>query len=126
MLRTILSVVAGIAAWVVLVTIADRAMRAAWPEYQAAWSAMAFTLPMMIARLAESTVALIVASWAASRIAPMSRAAPWALGLVLLAIFVPIHYTIWSKFPIWYHAYFLTSLVAVSVVVGSLARSRTA
>ena len=44
MLRTLLSVVAGIAAWFVLVTIADRVMRAEWPAYQAVWSAMAFAL----------------------------------------------------------------------------------
>jgi len=122
MLRTILSVVAGIAVWFVLVTIADRVMRAEWPAYQAAWSAMAFILPMMIARLTESTVALIVASWAAARIAPLSRAAPWALGIVLLAFFVPVHIMIWSKFPILYHAFFLTSLVAIPAIVGTVGR----
>ena len=125
MLRTLLSVVAGIAAWFVLVTIADRVMRAEWPAYQAVWSAMAFALPMMIARLAESTVALIVASWAAACIAPLSRAAPWALGLVLLAVFIPVHIGIWSKFPIWYHAYFLSSLLLIPLAVGMLTR-RTA
>jgi hypothetical protein len=120
MLRTVLSVVAGLVAWFVLVTIADRGMRAEWPAYQAVWSAMTFTLPMMIARLAESSVALVVASWATSRIAPLSRAAPWVLGVVMLAIFIPVHIGIWSKFPIWYHVYFLTSLVALPPIVAKL------
>ena len=120
MLRTVLSVVAGLVAWFVLVTIADRLMRAGWPAYQAAWGAMAFTLAMMLARLAESTAALLVASWATARIAPLSRAAPWALGIVMLAIFIPVHIGIWSKFPIWYHAYFLTSLVALPPIVAKL------
>jgi len=126
MLRTVLSVIAGMAAWLVLVTIADRVMRAQWPEYQAVWSAMAFTLPMMIARLAESTAALIIASWAAARIAPASRLAPWAFGLVMLAIFAPYHLIyIWAKFPPWYHAYFLGSLLLIPPAVGMLTR-RTA
>jgi hypothetical protein len=123
MLRTILSVVAGAVAWFVLVTIADRAMRAQWPEYQAVWSAMAFTLPMMLARLAESTAALIIASWAATRIAPTSRPAPWAFGLVMLAVFAPYHLLyIWAKFPPWYHAYFLSSLLLIPLAVGMLTR----
>lgn len=126
MLRTILSVVAGLVAWFVLVTIADRVMRAQWPEYQAVWSAMAFTLPMMIARLVESTVALIIASWAAARIAPASRLAPLAVGLVMFAVFAPYHLLyIWSKFPIWYHAYFLSSLLLIPLAAGMLTR-RTA
>lgn len=126
MLRTILSVVAGAVAWFVLVSIADRVMRAQWPEYQAVWSAMAFTLPMMLARLAESTAALIIASWAATRIAPTSRPAPWAFGLVMLTVFAPYHLLyIWAKFPPWYHAYFLSSLLLIPLAVGVLTR-RTA
>jgi hypothetical protein len=126
MLRTIGAVVAGAVAWFVLVTIADRVMRAEWPEYQAVWSAMAFTLPMMIARLAESTIALIAASWAATRIAPASRSAPWVFGLVMLAVFAPYHLLyIWAKFPPWYHAYFLSSLLLIPLAVGTLTR-RTA
>lgn len=126
MLRTILSVAAGMVTWFVLVTIADRVMRAEWPAYQAVWSAMAFTLPMMIARLAESTAALIIASWAATRVAPASRPAPWAFGLVMLAVFAPYHLLyIWAKFPPWYHAFFLSSLLLIPLAVGMLTR-RTA
>ena len=122
MLKTIGAVVAGAVLWIVLATIADRVMRAEWPEYQAALSAMAFTLPMMLARLAESTVALIIAAWATARIAEGSRAAPWALAAVMLAFFIPTHVMIWSKFPIWYHAYFLSSLLLIPLAVGMLTR----
>ncbi len=123
MLKTIGAVVAGAVLWIVLVSIADRVMRAAWPEYQAALSAMAFTLPMMLARLAESTVALIIAAWATAKIAPDSRVAPWALALVMLAPFAPYHLlVIWAKFPIWYHAYFLTSLLVLPPLTARLAR----
>jgi hypothetical protein len=125
MLRAVLGVVAGLVVWFVVVTVADRAMRAGWPAYQAVWSANAFTLPMLIARLSESFVASIAAAVVAARIAP-APAVPWALGVVLLAVFIPIHIGLWAKFPVWYHATFLASLPAISVAVGSLARGRRA
>ena len=124
MVRTVLSVVAGIVAWVVIATAINYAMRHAWPEYAAVEKAMNFTLPMMLARLAESTIALVAAAIVTARIAPASPYAPWALGLVMLLCFLPVHYSIWDKFPIWYHVYFLSSLVLVSGIVGRLAQRK--
>jgi hypothetical protein len=84
---------------------------------------MTFTLPMMIARLTESTAALVVASLVVARITPGWRAAAAVFGVVMLAIFLPIHYSLWSKFPVWYHAYFLGSLIVAPVFVASVIRS---
>jgi hypothetical protein len=117
MVRTVLSVIAGVVVWLVVVTVIDRTMRAFWPDYAANFAAMTFTLPMMIARLAESTVALIIASLVAARIAPASRAALWAFGILMFLPFAYYHSTIWAKFPIWYHAYFLLSLLAVPALI---------
>ncbi|HTT96871.1 MAG TPA: hypothetical protein VMF58_02390 [Rhizomicrobium sp.] len=126
MVRTILSVAAGVIAWLVLVTVMDRTMRHFWPDYAANFVAMTFTLQMMFARLAESTVALIIAAMIAAGVAPTSRAAPWAFAILMLAFFIPVHYTIWAKFPIWYHVYFLASLLLIPLIVGHLFRTRTA
>jgi hypothetical protein len=124
MVRTVLSVIAGVVAWIIVVTAVDIAMRHFWPEYGAVFRALTFTLPMMLARLIESTAALIIAAIVTVRIAPASRYAPWAFGIVMLAIFVPTHYIVWAKFPIWYHAYFLSSLVIVPVLTASAARGK--
>ena len=124
MVRTVLSVIAGIVAWGLVATAINFAMRHAWPDYAAVEKAMTFTLPMMLARLSESTVALVLAAIVTVRIAPLSRTAPWALGVVMLLFFIPVHYSLWDKFPIWYHAYFLTSLVVVPVIVGSVVGSK--
>ncbi len=124
MIRTIAGVAAGVIAWVILATLIDRTMRHFWPDYADVIAAMKFTLPMMIARLAESTVALIIAAMIAAGVAPASRAVSWAFGILMLAFFIPVHYTIWSKFPIWYHAYFLLSLIAVPVLVGSVMQGK--
>jgi uncharacterized protein (DUF983 family) len=44
-------------------------------------------------------------------------------GVILLILFLPIHYSIWPKFPIWYHLTFLTSLPVLSVAGGRFARA---
>ena len=122
MVRVVLGVLAGVVVWVAVVTVIDRMMRHFWPDYTAVFTAMTFTLPMMLARLAESTVALIAASWTTVRVSQGHRNAPWALGILMLAFFIPVHYTIWSKFPIWYHAYFLLSLIAIPVLIANAIR----
>ena len=69
MWRKIGSVVAGLAAWVVIATILDRALRLVWPEYAAALPVFQFTLPMMLARLTEGALTTIAAGWFARWIA---------------------------------------------------------
>lgn len=121
MLRTILSAVAGVVAWGVIVTLLNFGLRYGMAGYHAAEPAMAFDLPMMIARLTESTIALVIAAIVMARLAKGAAAAPWVMAAVLLAVFAPFHAMIWSKFPVWYHAYFLGSLLVVPLAVGRLA-----
>jgi hypothetical protein len=120
--RTVLGVIAGFVVWWLVVTVIDRTMRSFWPDYAAVFQAMTFTLPMMFARLAESTVAITIAALVAARVAPASRNIGWAFGIVMLLFFIPIHYGLWSRFPVWYHAYFLGSLVAIPLIVTSVRR----
>jgi Zn-dependent protease len=121
MLRIVLGAIAGVATWFVAVTLLNLGLRYGWPDYHAVEKAMTFTVPMMAARLTESTVALVMAALVTARLSRGSIAASWLLGLILLAIFAPFHYAIWDKFPVWYHLTFLTSLPLVSVVVGMMA-----
>ena len=123
MVRTVLGVVAGVVTGLVVVTVIDRTMRYFWPDYAAVFAAMTFTLPMMVARLTESTIALIIASLVTIRVAAASRIAPWAFAVLMFVPFAYYHSTIWAKFPVWYHAFFLGSLIVVPVLVGNL-RSR--
>lgn len=118
MLRTILGVIAGVVGWGVLVTIMNFGLHAVWPAYAAADTpaAMSFDLPMKLARLTESSIASILAALIAQRVAPRSSYAVPVFGLILFVVFVPIHYGLWTKFPIWYHAYFLASLVVLPLL----------
>lgn len=124
MWRAIGGIIAGVVVWAVVVTILNLGLRYGWPAYGAVEKSMAFTLPMMIARLSESGISSLVSGYAARRIG-RNAWSPLIAGAVLLAAFVPVHYAIWSKFPVWYHLTFLSSLVILGVVGGLLAAGRT-
>ena len=41
------------------------------------------------------------------------------VGSVVLAMFLPAHIALWSKFPVWYHLTFLLTIIP-AVLVGAL------
>jgi hypothetical protein len=125
MLRRIGGAIIGIVVWGIVVSVLNLGLRHGWPAYAAVEKAMLFTVPMMAARLSISGISSLVGGFAAAAIGRSGQAALIA-GVLLLLIFLPIHYTIWSKFPIWYHLTFLVSLPLLSLVGGQVSRPRTA
>jgi hypothetical protein len=113
--RKIAAVVLGLAAWVVVASVADRLLRAAWPEYAAALPTFAFSLGMLCARQIEGAVATLATGRVVAAVAKGHRPTAVAAGIVLLLVFVPGHVRIWDKFPVWYHLLFLGSLVPLTV-----------
>lgn len=122
MLRSVLAALAGIAVAVVLAVALNYIIVWAIPGYHDVMKSMNFDMTMMLARLADSTVALLVASYVTTRIARGAMLASWLLAGIMLALFVPEHIHIWAKLPVWYHAYFLASLVVIPLGVGRAAR----
>lgn len=118
MWRTLAGVVAGLVSWAVIATILNFGVRLAIPGYAQAEPVLAFTLAMKIARLLLAAIACLGAGAIVRFVAPSSRAAPIAVGLVLLGLFLPMHLQIWNKLPVWYHLTFLVTLVPL-VVLGS-------
>ena len=124
MKRAVLGFIVGLLAWAVVVSLIDRVLRFSIAGYAAAEPALAFTLGMMWARLIMAAVTSLLAGAVLGAIAPTSRIAPWAVGLVLLAVFIPIHARLWHAFPVWYHLSFLVPLAPL-IAVGALAKSRS-
>jgi hypothetical protein len=120
MAKKVLGVIAGLAVWVGVVTIAGFVMRASWPAYASVADAMTFTLPMMIVRLTVGALATITMGMVTSAITRRSIAPSVVAGALLLLAFIPQHVMIWEKFPIWYHLTFLLSLVPLTVLGGRL------
>jgi hypothetical protein len=123
MLRPVGGTLAGIVTWIVVVTALNFGLRHGWHDYAAVEKAMTFTLPMMAARLAISALSSLASGLVAAVIDKGGWAA-LASGAVLLLLFLPVHYWIWDKFPIWYHLTFLTSLPLLSFAGGSLRGAR--
>jgi hypothetical protein len=119
MKRSILACLAGLLMWVVVVTVINRVLRLSLPNYTAAEQTIQFTLGMKWARLLMAIVTSVVAGAVTGWISRSSRWAQLIVGGVVLAIFVPLHVAIWSKFPVWYHLTFLLTIIP-SVLVGAL------
>ena len=124
MARTTLGVGAGLAAWVTIASLAGGIMRGAWPEYASVADAMTFTLPMLLARLAIGALATLAAGLVTAIIARPSLLARLMPGVLLLVVFIPIHFMLWDKFPVWYHLTFLGSLVPLTCVGGKIGEAR--
>ena len=123
MWRTIGSIVAGLVAWAVAVTLLNFGLRAAIPGYHAAEATLQFTLAMKIGRLTEAALSSVVAGAVVGLIAPSRKWAPWLVGLIILAMFLPVHVKLWDKFPLWYHLAFLVPLAPLVALGASLTRN---
>lgn len=123
MWRAIAGIFAGLVAWVLVVTVLNWGLRLWLPGYTQAEPAMLFTLGMKIARLTIGAITSLIAGALVRAITP-AKLAPWIVGLVLLALFVPDHIHVWHRFPIWYHLTFLVTLAPL-VAFGARLMSNT-
>jgi len=109
--RQILAFLAGLVTWILVASIINRLLRAGMPGYAAAEPALTFTLLMKWSRLAFAALASLSAGYVVARLAPGARRLPLILGALVLALFLPVHYDLWDKLPVWYHLVFLISIV---------------
>jgi hypothetical protein len=125
MANGVLAVVAGLVVWGVMTTVAGLIMRGVWPEYGAVANTMAFTFPMMLARLSIGSAATVAAGCVTARLARRPTLVTLTTGVILLALFIPQLVMLWARFPVWYHLTFLLSLVPLTYLGGTIARART-
>jgi hypothetical protein len=121
-MRNCIGIVAGLAVWLGIAFVAGLIMREAWPAYVSVAEAMTFTLPMMIGRLSIGAVATISMGFVTACIS-QSKLARLIPGLIMLIFFIPEHAKLWDKFPIWYHLWFLLSLVPLTYVGNRIAQA---
>jgi hypothetical protein len=120
MSKNILAVIAGLVVWVIIVIAMGEIMRSSWPAYASVATAMTFTLPMLVARLSISVLATLAAGLVTASIAARTMLVRLMPGMLLLAAFIPVHISLWDKFPVWYHLTFLVSLVPLTYVGGTI------
>jgi hypothetical protein len=109
-LKIVFGVLIGLVVWIVVATVGNFVIRALVFGYAEAEPAMRFTLPMLLARLGLGALSSAAAGFVC---AASLRSVPNAvklLAVVLVILFVPVHYSLWAQFPLWYHVVFLVSL----------------
>ncbi len=114
MKKIIFGVLAGLVTWIVVASIGNRLLRVGIAGYTDVEATMAFTQPMLIARLVLGAVSSLVAGYVMAWTSGSSSAGTKVLAGVLLLLFVPMHIALWTKFPAWYHLVFLASLVLLT------------
>lgn len=109
------ALIVALVVWFVVATAVHRFMCLVWPAYAVATPLMNFSLPMKIARLLLGAVCTVLAAATARRLSA-ARWLPLMIGVALLVLFVPGHYRIWDRFPVWYHLTFLGSLIPLALL----------
>ncbi|MGE5616338.1 MAG: hypothetical protein ACM3X5_05425 [Bacillota bacterium] len=122
-LRIVLAIAAGFVVWWVVATVGNWAIRALLPGYAEVEKAMTFSLAMLVARLVLGAVSSLAAGATATTIARRARVASLVLAFLLLALFIPVHASLWPRFPAWYHIVFLVSLPLLVLAGARLATS---
>lgn len=120
MVRSTVAVAAGFVAWFVAASLGNLLVRALIPTYAAVEAAMTFTLSMLLARLAVGAISSLVAGLVCSSVAPQSRKALYVLAVLMVVFFLPVHYSLFAKFPVWYHLVFLGTLAPLIILGGTL------
>ena len=120
MIKATIGVIAGFLIWFVAATLGNLLVRVLVANYAAAEAAMAFTPPMLVARLAVAFFSSLVAGFACSYLTRGAHRATYALSLIMLIFFLPVHYKLLAQFPIWYHVVFLCTLAPLIIIGGAL------
>ena len=115
-LKTLGAVIAALVTWFLVATMVNLALGALWPHYHEAEIAFNFTLAMKLARLVLGAISTLSAGFVAAWIDKGRMRAATLTGVVLLGLFIPGHYRIWDKFPVWYHLTFLVSLLPLTLL----------
>ena len=119
-LKTVGAVIAALVAWFLVATVLNLALRAWWPHYHEAETAFNFTIAMKLARLVLGAISTLSAGFVAAWIGKSRMASATLTGIALLCLFIPGHYRIWDKFPVWYHLTFLVSLLPLTLLGAAL------
>jgi len=122
MVRSIAGVAGGLVVWMLVATLGNLALRFRWPGYADVEKEMTFTLAMLVGRLVLGAVSSLCAGATVAWITKRDARVVAIFAAVLFALFVPVHYNLWGKFPVWYHIVFLASLVVMPLLGAALYR----
>lgn len=99
--------------------IATLLARRLWPGYAVAEPDKAYDIAMLAGRLAVGALSVTGGAGAATAVARDDGQAALWLGVLALAVSLPIHLvSVWADYPAWYHMLYLGYLVPIAGLVG--------
>ena len=123
MMRAILAVIAGYAAWTVIWLGGNALFFGEAARVAASGKAYTAVLPLL-GVVVLSMVCSLVAGVLAARIAGgKAAAAVLVTALLLLVTGIGVQFSVWSLMPLWYHLVFLGLIVPVTLAGGRLKRA---
>ena len=133
MVRMILGIVAGFAAWSILWVGGEETLRNLGPEWyrvhalaleKAAFNKTSFDASptILLIYLIRSVITSLIAGYLAALIANESTRTTVVLGVILLIVGVIFQMQVWNVLPLWYNLAFLVLLIPVTVAGGRLKR----
>ena len=130
MIRTVLGVIAGFIAWLMVWFGGEKILSAIWPAFganQAAFQAAIengghFTADstMLLIHIVLGSIVSLLSGFLAALIAGGNKSAPLVLGFLLLAVGLLKMVMSWPYAPIWYHVIFTAMLLPMTIMGGRL------
>ena len=130
MVRTVLGVIAGFFAWVVVWFGSENVLSAVWPGFgvhQAAFQdaiehGVPFTADaaILLVHIVLASIVSVIAGFLAAFVSGENKRAPLVLGLLLLAFGLLKAGMSWPFVPVWYHIFFTAVLLPLTVAGGKL------
>jgi len=125
MWRQLAGAVAGLIVWMLVGATGFRLLRERWPAYAVVEPDFDFTLLMLFARLFVGVACGIAAGIAIRLLVGKRSRVPWLVGAIFLVVWVPLHISIWERFPAWYHLFFLLTLAPLIALGARLVSSES-
>ncbi len=118
MIRNVLAVIAGYAAWTAVFFASAAGIRSAMPEVHDDAGFTSNTTALVL-YLVGSFAASLLAGFIAARTAQSTKLRwVWITALALLATGVPVQLSPWDQLPLWYNLVFLVLLVPLTLAGG--------
>ena len=129
-MRTILGVVAGFFAWMIVWFGFELALSAVWPEFGAHQAAFQEAIEhdgpftpdglILMVHVVLASIISAVAGLVAALVAGGNKRAPFIAGILLLAVGLLKAVMSWSYVPVWYHVLFTAVLLPMTFLGGKL------
>ena len=130
MVRTVLSVIAGFFAWVMVWFGSEKILSAIWPAFGAQQRAfeevvknggqLTADTTMLLTHIVLGSIVSLMAGALAALVAGENARAPLVLGFLLLALGLLKAVMSWQYVPIWYHVIFTAVLLPMAIMGGKL------